>query len=298
MIKTASIIGSNGYLGKNLTIFLKSKGIILYCYDIHITSIISDVEYNTVDISEKDQVGLINTDVDALFMFAGITGTDQSFTEYEKYIDVNVKGLLHVLDHLRNKKSKAKLIFPSTRLIYKGKTNTPLVEEAEKESKTIYAATKAACEDLLKTYHDVFGLNFVIFRICVPYGDLIPGLSSYGTIGFFMKKALAGENIVLYGNGEQKRTFTHVYDICSVMFEIIGKEGTLNETYNIGGETFGLNQIALLIAEKFSVKVDYIPWPEFAQKIESGDTIFDNRKIANVLPNHSFKKLDDWLSEN
>jgi len=110
-----------------------------------------------------------------------------------------------------------------------------------------------------------------------------------------MKKARSGENIVLYGDGEQKRTFSHVSKICSVMYDSVSMSETKNETYNIGGESFSLKEIAFLIAQKHHVEIEYIPWPEFALKIESGDTIFNDSKIKKLIDDQNEIKMEYWL---
>ena len=58
-------------------------------------------------------------------------------------------------------------------------------------------------------YNNMYGIPYTVFRICLPYGTLVPEASSYGTAEFFMKKATAGENITLYGDGKQRRTITY-----------------------------------------------------------------------------------------
>jgi UDP-glucose 4-epimerase len=298
MIKKAVIIGSNGYLGRNLAFFLKQKGVDLLCYDIQEYSICEGVEYQSIDITKYDQVSTIDTNVDAFFLLAGITGTEQGFVEYERYIDINEKGLLNVLTHFKENRSAARIIFPSSRLIYKGIKDTPLSEESEKDPKTIYAVNKLTCESLLKIYHDNFGINYTVFRICIPYGNLIPGEFSYGTIGFFMKNAQSGKNLLLFGDGELKRTFTHISDLCTLLLEVIGRSETSNQIYNIGGETLSLKEIAFLIAQRYGVQVENIVWPEFALKIESGDTIFDDNKINKVFKqNIYYRKFEKWLDE-
>ena len=67
---------------------------------------------------------------DIVYMFVGRTGTTQGFEEYDNFIDVNERALLNVLTAMKEQKSKAKIIFPSTRLVYKGMPGK-LKEDAE-----------------------------------------------------------------------------------------------------------------------------------------------------------------------
>ncbi len=218
------------------------------------------------------------------------------FDQYQGFILANEIGLLNILNHHKNCKSKARIVFPSTRLVYKGQKNVFLSEDAEKEALTIYAQTKLACESYLKMYQHNFGIEYTIFRICVPYGNLIDASYSYGTLGFFLNNAREKKNITLYGDGVQKRTFTHIEDIIACITQPIELEATKNKVINIGSnDNLSLLEVANLVAEKYGVGVDFVPFPEEALKIESGDTIFDDM-LQKKLINYNYKNtLSDWI---
>ncbi|MBS1492433.1 MAG: NAD-dependent epimerase/dehydratase family protein [Bacteroidetes bacterium] len=292
------ILGSNGYIGKNFTHFLNSLGNIdLELFDVQTDSIHSNLQYSFLDISDKSQVSKINFDSDFIFIFSGLTGTGAGFTKYEDYIRVNELGLLNIIDTLKEQNYKGRIIFPSTRLVYKGIKDTPLKEDSEKEFKTPYAINKYSCEQFLKMYNNMFGLNYTIFRICVPYGNNVGNEYSFGTVGFFLNKASKGENISLYGDGSQKRTFSHIKDICTTMWSATNSIKTLNDVYNIGGETFNLKNAAEIIADKFGVVVEFTDWPEVDLKLESGDTIFDSTKLDSIIEKKYDYKYDEWVKK-
>ena len=108
---------------------------------------------------------------------------------------------------------------------------------------------------------------------------------------FFLKQAKMNKKITLYGQGEVKRTFTHIFDICDVFLKIAEKSDATNSIYNIGGETFSLQEIAKKIAKIYNSKIECIEWPNEALKIESGDTIFDSKKIDDYLMKKKYLKL-------
>jgi len=294
---TAAIIGCNGYLGKHLAKFFIEKKWTVFGYDITSESIVTDIRYTALKSLLKEDVDLINLNVDFIFYFAGVTGTYKAYDNYDVYIDVNEKALLCLLNRMRKENIEGRLIFPSTRLVYKGKKDIPLKEDDAKEFKTIYALNKWFGENIINQYHEYFGINFNIFRICVPYGNLFLDNYSYGTIGFFLSNAVSKKNINLFGTGEQKRTFTHVEDICNQIYYSIIDDKSINKTFNIPGEDFSLMEIANMIAKKLDVSVENKDWPELDKKMESGDTIFDGEKLlsySKVKQIHSFEK---WLNE-
>ena len=291
----AIIIGANSYIARNLYIVMKKRmpdcNILLYDYAQ--THFDNAEAYTSIRILEKESVAKIDFDCDAVFVFVGKTGSIGGFEDSDTYIDINEKALLNILNEYKKQNSKAKLIFPSTRLVYKGK-DKPLTEDAEKEFKTIYAINKYACEQYLEQYRNLYNIKYCIFRICVPYGTLIPGVMSYGTAEFMLSKARKGENITLYGNGEVRRTITHIEDVCDNMISGAFSDKCINDIYNIGGEDYSLKEMAELIASKYGVGIDYIDYPRTEQIIESGSTVFDSGKLnaAGIRTTHTFRS---WI---
>ncbi|MGM9978886.1 MAG: NAD-dependent epimerase/dehydratase family protein [Clostridium sp.] len=299
MDKKITIIGANSYIARNLIEKCKIRQIKnLKLYDIDDKQFDGNKNYKKINMMNIESIENIDFDSDIIFIFTGKTGTIQGFNDYSNYIDINEKILLNILYVYIKKKSKAKIIFPSTRLVYKGKHNTPLKEDDDKEFKTIYAINKFCCEQYLKIYNNVYGINYCIFRICVPYGTIISEASSYGTAEFFIDKAKNGEDITVYGDGTLKRTFIYIGDLCNALIDGAMSESCLNDIYNIGGETMSLCEMATKIANAYNVNVKFTKWPEEALKVESGDTIFDSSKF-DFLMNFQYKqKFDGWIKNS
>ncbi len=295
-IKKSIIIGSNGYLGRHLSYFLEKNGFKNLNFDIQSEADVEQKNYSSLDIRKKEELWKLIPDVDYIFFFAGHTGTFEGFEKYEEFISVNEIGLLNLLTWMRESKCNARIIFPSTRLVYKGNSKV-LEEDDEKQAKTIYAINKFVAEQLLWIYQNAFDLNFTVFRICVPYGNMFDKSFSYGTVGFFIKKAIKGENINLYGNGNIMRTFTHVEDICMLILDAITRNESKNEIYNIAGENLSLLFIAQLIAKKFKVEVNFSNYPEIDWRLESGDTIFDASKLDKLIHYKLKYNFQNWIEE-
>ena len=282
-----TIIGANSYIARNLIFYLKDKDVNISMYGHSAKHIDGGNSYECVDILDKNNLSKIDFDCDYIYFFSARTGTSIGFESYNEFVHVNELGLLNILDEYVKQKSKAKIIFPSTRLVYKGK-NCPLKENDEKEFKTIYAINKYSCEQYLSMYALMFGIRYCVVRICVPYGTMIENARSYGTIDFFLTKARSKENITLYGTGEQRRSIIDIRDLCRILFDV-AKSDCNNDIYNIGGENYSLKEMAMLIAEKYEVLVDYIPFPEKALILESGSTVFDDSKLKQKLGDSLYK---------
>lgn len=288
-----AIIGGRGYIGKHLDFYLQQRGITPMVYDIQE---VNEPNYKQIDITNSASVAEIDLNVDYIFMFAGLTGTYAGFDNYEMYNAINELGLLNLLNAIRHCKCRPKIIFPSSRLVYKG-VDKALKEIDEKETKTIYAVNKIACEGLLQAYKASFDIPYTVFRICVPYGNLLSTDYSFGTVGFFIKQASAGKDITLYGGGHIKRTFTHMEDLCYQVVEGAFNINSNGEIYNIGGETYSLCEVAEIVAAKFGINVLDVPWPERDLRIESDHTYFDDTKIRALLNFGVYKNLKEFSND-
>jgi len=290
-MKKAILFGANGYLGRHIAHFLKEQQIEFIPTGSAETSIDNYDNYLQIDITNNADLQQLDFNVDYVFAFAGLTGTGSSPEIIENFTKVNEQGLSNIIACCESA-NVGRLIFPSTRLVYKGVENTPLKETSEKEAKTIYAKNKIACEELLAQSK----VAYTVFRICVPYGNLMDSNYSYGTIGFFIGKASKGENITIYGDGSLKRTFSHVSDIAQAILQSVKFDSTINTVYNIGSnDTLSLLEVAQLVADKYDVSVEFGEWPEAALKIESGDTIFDGTKLKNTIGYNYQESLGEWV---
>jgi UDP-glucose 4-epimerase len=295
-VKKVAVLGANGYIARNLIYVLKRDypDFELALYGREKQFVDGEGNYCVIDMTDAESVKSIDLDVDIVFMFVGRTGSANGFDEYDSFIDINERTLLNLLSEYRRQRSKARIIYPSTRLVYKGKTGAQK-EDAEKEFKTVYAINKFACEQFLEQFHRVYDVQYTILRVCIPYGTLIPEASSYGTAEFMLAKATKGENISLYGDGSVRRTLTYMDDLCVTMIKAAVSESCANDVFNVGGEDYSLKEMAEQIAQKYGVGVDYVPWPDVALKIESGDTVFDSSKLDSLIGSYTNSRFTDWV---
>lgn len=294
--KRFAILGANGYISRNLKFVLERDypDCEISLYGIESKSADNCSNYFAVDMTDREAIKMIDLSVDVIFMLVGKTGTANGFDEYNSFIDTNEKALLNLLSEYRCQKSNARIVFPSTRLVYRGARGKQK-EDADKEFKTVYAINKFACEAYLEQYNRVFDVQYTILRICIPYGTLVKDASSYGTAEFMLSRATNRENIVLYGDGTARRTLTYMEDLCRVMIEASLAKGCANDVFNVGGEDYSLKEMAGLIAQKYGVSVEYKTWPDIAQKIESGDTVFDSEKLDSIVGCKRLMKFADWI---
>lgn len=290
-----AVLGANGYLGRHLVHFLRLAGHAVQAYDIQDGPADPGVAYRRLDVTDAASWAAFDDTVDAVFFFAGLTGTHQGFEQAQRYLVVNEGGLLHLLERIRAAGRPLKVIFPSTRLVYQG-GDAPLSEEAPKETKTIYAVNKLACEHYLAAYNNAFGIPYAVFRICVPYGNVLSQDYSYGTIGFFLRMAQAGKPITLFGDGSQRRTFTHVEDLCRQVIGAGLDPACRCTCLNVAGEEYSLREVADMIARRYQVEVFCCEWPPADWHLESGSTVFEAAAIQRFIRQAPRFKLAEWVA--
>ena len=121
-----------------------------------------------------------------------------------------------------------------------------------------YGIAKLAVELDLKVSHEMFGLNYVIFRPHNVYGERQNIGDRYrNVVGIFMNQILKGEPMTIFGDGEQQRAFTHINDVAPIVAESINFPAAYNQIFNIGADVpFTVNNLAGVVAKKMGVPCD------------------------------------------
>lgn len=177
----------------------------------------------------------------------------------------NINGTLNVLEYCR--KHKSKLIFSGSSSIFKG-DKLPTKENDSKDPKNPYALQKYVCEQYIRLYHKLYGLDYAILRYFNVYGErqLLGG--AYATIlGIFLKQKAEAEPLTITADGEQRRDFTYVKDVARANLLAMKWHGA----YNIGGgKNYSINELADIVGGEKK----YIP----GRLGEVRETLADNSK--------------------
>ena len=283
-MKKFAIVGSNSFLAKNLAFYLQhtaKEACTLALYDMQPATESSPAGYRQIDFENPASLDALDDSCDAIYFFTGLTGTKKSLANYADFVKVNELYLLNFLAAYRRNNGSAKIIYPSSRLMY-ASSDTPLTETAAKSFRSVYAVNKYAAENYLEVFSNLYGVKSCVLRICVPYGTLIPDQPSYGTYEFFTEQAKAGKNITVFGDGSSSRTFTHVEDICKALY-LVAKNDACRGVFNLGGNEKKLADVANEIASLYGVGVDYVPFPEEDGLLEVPHSVFDSSRLDSLL---------------
>ena len=153
--------------------------------------------------------------------------------------EVNVLGTVNVLEAARPHGSQ--LVFSSTGGALYGECERPAREDDERRPLSPYGTSKLAGEAYLGTWNALHGTRHVVLRFGNVYGPRQLAKLEGGVVAIFMDRLRAGENVRIFGNGEQERDFVYVGDVVDAILASIGRDGGV---YNVGtGEATSVNTL-------------------------------------------------------
>jgi UDP-glucose 4-epimerase len=160
----------------------------------------------------------------------------------------NLIGSVNLINAAVNHDVKC-FVFTSSIAVY-GAGQSPLTEEMTPIPEDSYGIAKLAVEQELKVSHEIFGLDYVIFRPHNVYGERQNIGDRYrNAVGIFMNQLLRGEPMSIFGDGTQVRAFTHINDVAPIIAASADCSSARNEIFNVGAdEPYTVNQLAQIVA--------------------------------------------------
>lgn len=204
----------------------------------------------------------------------------------------NVVGSMEIINECVRHNVKA-LGFTSSIAVY-GTNQLPMKEDDQPQPEDPYGIAKYSVElDLLAAKH-MFGLNSVIFRPHNVYGERQNIGDRYrNVIGIFMAQIMRQEPLTVFGDGEQKRAFSHISDVAPVMVDAILTPSCYNQVYNIGADTpFTINELIRCISTEFKVSPE-ITYLEARKEVT--EAYCSHEKIRKALATPEPTSLEEGI---
>lgn len=166
----------------------------------------------------------------------------------------NVIGTVNLINASVHHNVK-RFVFTSSIAVY-GAGQTPMTEDMTPVPEDSYGIAKLSCEQELKVSHEMFGLDYVIFRPHNVYGEKQNIGDRYrNVVGIFMNQLLRGESMTIFGDGTQQRAFTHINDVAPLIAESVDFPAARNQIFNVGADVpFTVNELAKVVSAALEVE--------------------------------------------
>jgi len=203
-----------------------------------------DAEFIEGSILDREVVRRAVEGVDAVFHLAALTSVPESMAHPQECVDINVTGLLNVLEAASSAKVR-KLVFASSAAIYGDNPTVPKVEGMVPEPRSPYAITKLDGEYYCDLFNRTRGIETACLRLFNVFGPRQDPASAYAAaVPIFIRRALAGEPLTIFGDGGQTRDFIYVKDVVAANVFAATTPG-LAGVFNVGyGESTTIGEIA------------------------------------------------------
>ena len=173
----------------------------------------------------------------------------------------NLLGSINLINASINSGTVKTFVFTSSIAVY-GRNQLPMTEELTPNPEDPYGIAKYAVELDLKESHEMFGLNYIIFRPHNVYGERQNISDKYrNVIGIFMNQILQKKPMTIFGDGEQTRAFSYIGDVAPIIAGSVERNAAYNQVYNIGADTpYSINHLSREVARamKAEVKIKYL----------------------------------------
>jgi len=263
-MKTSNILvtGGAGFMGSHLTSELLKRG--------HLVMVLDDLSGGFADnvdsraqfiqgsITDEDLINTTFSDgkFDYVFHFAAYAAEGLSHFIKKFNYENNLIGSVNLINASINHEVKC-FVFTSSIAVY-GKNQTPMTEDMVPVPEDPYGIAKLAVEQELRVSHEMFGLDYVIFRPHNVYGEKQNIGDRYrNVVGIFMNQIMQGQPMTIFGDGDQTRAFTYIGDVAPVLVDAVFNSLAHNQVFNIGADVpYSVNELAKKVANAMGVSAN------------------------------------------
>jgi UDP-glucose 4-epimerase len=307
----ALVTGGLGFIGSHLAARLVDLGADVTIVDslipeyggnpYNIRDVADQVHVNYSDIRDPWSIRYLVRGQDFIFNLAGQVSHIDSMRDPRTDLDINCVSQLSLLEALREDNRDARIVFAASRQQYGRPQFLPVTEEHPQVPVDVNGINLVAGEGYHLLYNDVYGIRAVSLRLTNTYGPhLLMKHDRQGFITTFIRLAVHGERIRVFGDGQQLRDFTYVTDAVDAFLRAALAEEAYGLPLNVGGiEPVSLLDVARLCQEIAAAggEVETVPWPEERKKIDIGSIYVSHEKLTDLTAWEPLVGLREGLTE-
>lgn len=291
------ITGGLGFIGSNLAHKLLEFGDVEVTIldalfpdqggNLHnIEAIRDDVNLHVAEMGDASVINHLVGGMDYIFNLAGSISHLDSMLYPHRDLELNCASHITLLEACRHFNPHVKIIFTGTRQVYGKPVYLPLDEKHRLAPLDVNGINKIAAEHYHQLYNRIYGTHTVCLRLTNTYGPRqLLKHNRQGVIPWFIRQALRGETIELYGEGKQRRDMNYVDDVVEALLLAGASEDVEGKILNLGGEEIiSLAKFAeTLIDLTGRGTVLSVPFPAERQSIDIGNVYSSYKKIHSLL---------------
>ena len=242
---------------------------------------------HVVDIRDFDSCRPLFDGVEYVFHLAARSRIQLAMQNPRECLETNYLGTYNMLECARQVGAR-RFINSSTSSSYGLLNDPPLEETMQTDCLNHYSASKVGAETLCQMYNNLYGLRTITLRYFNVYGPRQPLKGQYApVIGLFEEQAKRGEPLTIVGDGEQRRDYTHVYDVAQANINAMMTNYS-GIVVNIGtGKNYSVNEVAAFISDK-TVNIPERPG-------EARETCANIKRANNLLDWEPKITLEDYF---
>jgi UDP-glucose 4-epimerase len=304
------ITGGLGFIGSNVARRLAELGADVLLMDslipdsganfFNIAGIADRVRVNIADVRQESTMNHLVRDREVIFNLAGQVSHIDSMRDPYTDLDINCRSQLSILEACRKFNPHAKVVFAGTRQVYGKPDSLPVTEDHLVRPTDVNGINKAAGENYHILYNNVFNVRACSLRLTNVYGprQLIKH-NRQGFIGWFIRLALEGRQIEIFGDGSQIRDFVYVDDAVDAFLRAGASDIVNGHVFNVGGSEpiSHSDLVGLLIDVSGAGTVRHVPWPPEKKAIDIGSFYTDSSRFREAVGWAPRVSLRDGLTQ-
>jgi UDP-glucose 4-epimerase len=303
------VTGGLGFIGSNLARRLVQEGASVTLCDAmidgyggnetNVREIRDSVEIDRSDVRDAAAMDRLVAGKDVVFHLAAQVSHVMSLSNPYPDIDINIKGTAVVLEACRRKNPSALVVRSGTRGQYGPAVRLPVSEETPSDPRGIYEISQLSSEMICRTYTRIHGVRTVPLRLTNVYGPRAQMRhSQFGVVNWFVRLALEGRPIPIFGSGRILRDFLYVDDCVEALLAAAAEPSAVGEILNVGHDqpsTF--LEVAEILRELVpAASIEFTDFTPERRAQEPGDFVSDITKIRRLLGWEPRVSLRDGLA--